>query len=151
MEEEKVVIDPNIHFGKPCIAGTRIPVHDVLELIKEGLSFSQIIDNYYPDLKVGDIRACVQYAIDAVETRTRPGLTGTSAPSPLDQEVAAFAAIYPQLRESYLGEWIAIYDQKLVDHDWDGATLYWRIRTKYGRTLVLIRQVTEQLVEEFRV
>ena len=23
---ERIVIDPKIHFGKPCIAGTRIPV-----------------------------------------------------------------------------------------------------------------------------
>jgi uncharacterized protein (DUF433 family) len=65
--KERIVIDPNIHFGKPCIAGTRIPVHEVLELIKEGLCFSEIIEECYPDLEVEDIRACMQYAIDIVE------------------------------------------------------------------------------------
>jgi uncharacterized protein (DUF433 family) len=65
--KERIVIDPHIHFGKPCVAGTRIPVHNVLELIKEGLSFSEIIEDYYPDLVVDDIRACMQYAIDVVE------------------------------------------------------------------------------------
>jgi len=64
--KDRVSVDPRIHFGKPCVAGTRIPVQNVLELVREGLSFSQIIAEYYPDLTVEDIRACVQYAIDAV-------------------------------------------------------------------------------------
>lgn len=60
---ERIAINPNIHFGKPCVAGTRIPVQSVLELVSEGLSFEGIIRDYYPDLQVEDIRACVQYAI----------------------------------------------------------------------------------------
>jgi uncharacterized protein (DUF433 family) len=52
-----------IHFGKPCIVGTRIPVQSVLELLTEGLSFSEIIHDYYSDLQPDDIRACLQYAI----------------------------------------------------------------------------------------
>lgn len=63
---ERIAINPHIHFGKPCVAGTRIPVQSVLELVREGLSFSEIIRDYYPDLKPEDIRACVQYAIDVV-------------------------------------------------------------------------------------
>ncbi len=62
----RIAIDPAIHFGKPCVAGTRIPVQSVLELIREGLSFSQIIQDYFPDLDADDIRACVQYAMDVV-------------------------------------------------------------------------------------
>lgn len=57
---ERVSIDPQIHFGKPCVAGTRIPILSVLELVREGLSFSEIIQDYYPDLQLEDIRACVQ-------------------------------------------------------------------------------------------
>lgn len=63
---ERIAINPNIHFGKPCIAGTRIPVQSVLELVSEGLSFEEIIRDYYPDLQVEDIRACVQYAINVM-------------------------------------------------------------------------------------
>lgn len=65
---EKIVVDPNIHFGKPCVANTRITVQSVLELVKEGLSFSEIIQDYYPDLHIEDIQACVQYAINIVAT-----------------------------------------------------------------------------------
>jgi uncharacterized protein (DUF433 family) len=63
---ERIQIDPGIHFGKPCVVGTRIPVMDVLELIREGLSFEQITHDYYPDLQVEDLRACVQYAMEVV-------------------------------------------------------------------------------------
>jgi uncharacterized protein (DUF433 family) len=62
----RIEVNPEIHFGKPCIAGTRIPVQNVLELVREGLSFTQIIEDYYPDLQTEDIRACVQYAIEIV-------------------------------------------------------------------------------------
>jgi len=64
--KERVEVNPDIHFGKPCVAGTRIPVLSVLELVSEGLSFEEIIQDYYPDLQIEDVRACVRYAIDIV-------------------------------------------------------------------------------------
>jgi len=60
---ERISVNPNIHFGKPCVAGTRITVRSVLELINEGLPFEEIRQDYYPDLKIEDIKACVDYAI----------------------------------------------------------------------------------------
>jgi len=66
MPEERITVDPNVHFGKPCIAGTRIPVLDVLELISHGKSFQQIIDDCYPDLGTEDIRAAICYAMEVV-------------------------------------------------------------------------------------
>jgi len=63
---DKITIDSKIHFGKPCIAGTRITVQNVLELLNEGLSFKEIIQNYYPELNDEDIRASIQYAIALV-------------------------------------------------------------------------------------
>jgi uncharacterized protein (DUF433 family) len=64
--KERIAVNPQIHFGKPCVAGTRIPVQSVLELVREGLTFADIIRDYYPDLQPEDIRACIQYAIDVV-------------------------------------------------------------------------------------
>ena len=66
MYMDRIVVDPQIHFGKPCIAGTRIPVQNVLELLNEELSFADIIRDYYSELKSEDIRACLQYAIALV-------------------------------------------------------------------------------------
>ena len=64
--KDRIAVNSQIHFGKPCVAGTRIPVHDVLELVREGLSFADIIRDYYPDLEPEDVRACIQYAIDVL-------------------------------------------------------------------------------------
>ena len=61
-----IVIDPNIHFGKPCVKGTRITVDAVLELVQDGIPFDRIIKEYYPDLTQEDIKACIQYAADLV-------------------------------------------------------------------------------------
>jgi uncharacterized protein (DUF433 family) len=63
---ERIAVNPQIHFGKPCVAGTRIPVQSVLELVREGLAFADIIRDYYPDLEPDDIRACIQHAIDVL-------------------------------------------------------------------------------------
>jgi uncharacterized protein (DUF433 family) len=66
--KKRIIIDSKIHFGKPCMVGTRIPVENVLELVQEGISFKKIIEDYYPDLGVEDIKACVQYALDIIRS-----------------------------------------------------------------------------------
>ena len=64
--QKRIIVKPGVHFGKPCVAGTRIPVQSVLELVREGLSFADIIRDYYPDREPEDVRACIQYAMDVV-------------------------------------------------------------------------------------
>lgn len=59
----RIEVNPNIHFGKPCVAGTRIPVQNVLELVSQGIPFAEIVRDYYPSLSVEDVRACVQYSM----------------------------------------------------------------------------------------
>ena len=56
----RIAVDPGIHFGKPCVAGTRIPVQRVLELVRAGIPFEETIRDYYPDLDREDIRACIE-------------------------------------------------------------------------------------------
>jgi uncharacterized protein (DUF433 family) len=62
----RISVSSNIHFGKPCIVGTRIPVQSILELVREGISFSNIQKDYYPDIDIKDIQACIQYAIEII-------------------------------------------------------------------------------------
>ena len=64
---ERIEINPNVHFGKPCVRGTRVTVRDVLELVEEGIPFDAIVRDYYPDLEVADVRACVRYALVSAE------------------------------------------------------------------------------------
>ncbi|HXT59142.1 MAG TPA: DUF433 domain-containing protein [Pirellulales bacterium] len=63
---DRITLRPELHFGKPCVSGTRITVQNVLELVREGLTFAEIMRDYYPDLSPEDIRACIQYAIDVI-------------------------------------------------------------------------------------
>jgi len=41
-------------------------VQSVLELVREGIGFDEIIRDFYADLEPQDIRACIQYAIDVL-------------------------------------------------------------------------------------
>ncbi len=68
MENRRIVIDSKIHFGKPCVEGTRIPVHCVLELVQAGIPFEKIVKDYYPDFAIEDVKACVRYATELVKT-----------------------------------------------------------------------------------
>ncbi len=63
---DRIAVDPKIHFGKPHVAGTRITVQNVLELVEGGIPFERIINDYYPDLALEDIHACLRYAIALV-------------------------------------------------------------------------------------
>lgn len=51
----RIRVDSNIHFGKPCVAGTRIPVQKFLDLAREVLPFEAITQDYYPGLEREDI------------------------------------------------------------------------------------------------
>ena len=58
---ERIEVDPQVMHGKPVIAGTRIPVYVVLNLLAGGLSPEQVLQEY-PDLTLEDVQACLAYA-----------------------------------------------------------------------------------------
>ncbi|MEN8265137.1 MAG: DUF433 domain-containing protein [Nitrospirota bacterium] len=58
---DKIKYDPDICSGKPCIRGTRIPVHIILDLLAAGENFEGI-KKAYPNITDEDIRACLSYA-----------------------------------------------------------------------------------------
>lgn len=62
--QDHIQVDPKVAFGKPVVAGTRIPVYMVLELIEAGYTPKQIVANYYPTLTEEDVRACIHYATE---------------------------------------------------------------------------------------
>ncbi len=59
---DRIVSNPKVFSGKPCIKGTRIPVYMILELVEVGISFHEICTQYYPQISEDDIKACVAYA-----------------------------------------------------------------------------------------
>lgn len=64
---ERIVIDPDIHHGEPCIRGTRIPVAVILGSLAQGLTPDTLI-NEYPSITYEDIQACLAYAADVIRS-----------------------------------------------------------------------------------
>jgi uncharacterized protein (DUF433 family) len=60
---ERIFIDPEVRFGKPCVRGTRITVGDVLSYLASGMSEDEILADF-PPLTRDDIRACLAFAAE---------------------------------------------------------------------------------------
>jgi uncharacterized protein (DUF433 family) len=63
--QERIKVDPAIHHGDACIAGTRVPVSVIVGSVAEGDSWEHILASY-PQLKREDIQAALLYAAEAV-------------------------------------------------------------------------------------
>ena len=57
----RITINPAQCGGRPCIRGMRIRVKDVLDMLAEGATEQEILQDY-PDLQLDDIRACLSFA-----------------------------------------------------------------------------------------
>ena len=66
---QRITINPNVCFGKPCIRGHRIWVSLVLDLLANGTSVEEILKDYYPDLEREDILACIAYGSEMTRER----------------------------------------------------------------------------------
>ncbi len=60
---DRIITDPLILKGKPCIKGTRIPAALVLGYLADGRDAAGILQEF-PDLTAEDISACLGYARD---------------------------------------------------------------------------------------
>ena len=58
---QRITIDPEICFGKPCIRGMRWPVEVVLDLLLSGMTNEEIIEDH-PELVLEDLRASLAFA-----------------------------------------------------------------------------------------
>ena len=65
---DRISVDPEVRFGKPCVRGTRITVGDVLGYLAGGMSTEEILGDF-PQLSREDILACLAYAAER-ERRT---------------------------------------------------------------------------------
>lgn len=68
---ERIVVSRDVCHGRPRIAGTRIMVHQILDLIAAGKSISEITsEDYFPDITREDVLACVAYASQVIQHDT---------------------------------------------------------------------------------
>jgi len=65
---ERIAVNPNICFGKPCIRGTRIWVSLILDFLADGMSIPEVLAEY-PHLTVEDVRAAIAYGAEMSRAR----------------------------------------------------------------------------------
>ena len=65
---QRISVDPNVCFGKPCIRGTRIWVSLLLDFLANGMSVGEILAEY-PQLTEEDIRAAIAYGAEMSRER----------------------------------------------------------------------------------
>jgi uncharacterized protein (DUF433 family) len=65
---QRISVDPNVCFGKPCIRGTRIWVSLLLDFLANGMSIEEILTEY-PQLTEGDVRAAIAYGAEMARER----------------------------------------------------------------------------------
>lgn len=68
---QRISVDPNTCFGKPCIRGTRIWVSLIVDNLSEGVSEQEILAAY-PSLCPEDIRAALAFAAEMTRERIIP-------------------------------------------------------------------------------
>jgi len=66
MATERIVSDPAVMLGKPCVAGTRITVEHILRELAAGSTVERVLDDY-SRLMADDVRAALEFAARAVE------------------------------------------------------------------------------------
>lgn len=89
-------------------------------------------------------RTTVEELLDKVVTE----YLDTVAHQKMRAESTAFVELHPELVTKYLGDYVAIHNSEVVDHDADARTLHLRIRKQFGRTPVLLRQVTKEAEQQ---
>jgi uncharacterized protein (DUF433 family) len=60
---DRITVNPDVRFGKPCIRGHRITAQEILEWLSGGASQEQILADY-PQLEPDDFLAVYAYAAD---------------------------------------------------------------------------------------
>ena len=72
---QRILADPKVCFGKPCIRGTPIWVSLLLDFLASGMSNQQILAEY-PQLTEEDIRAAIAYGAEMSRERHYLGSPG---------------------------------------------------------------------------
>ncbi len=65
--KDHIDIDPAVLVGKPVIKGTRIAVEFIIDLLAQGWSEENILENY-PGITHEDVISCLRYAEQIIKT-----------------------------------------------------------------------------------
>ena len=68
---DRILSDPQILRGKPCLKDTRIPVALILGYLAAGHD-AVTIQREFPDITAADVAACLDYARELAEFEAAP-------------------------------------------------------------------------------
>ena len=88
--------------------------------------------------------------LDTITRSLSPFPVDSTRPEMLDN-AAAYRSLHAQLVKHYLGQFVAIHDGQLVDHDPDPVVLLQRIRTHFPDRVVLRRKVELSVEHELHI
>jgi uncharacterized protein (DUF433 family) len=57
---DRITLDPEICFGKPCIRGMRMPVASLLGYLSSGMTIDDILESW-PEMQADDIFQALEY------------------------------------------------------------------------------------------
>jgi len=71
MKLERITYDLNIMGGRACIRGMRITVSQIVNLVANGMTTSEVIRDY-PYLEEEDVHQALRYAAQLTEEEVHP-------------------------------------------------------------------------------
>ena len=66
MSDRRIIRDPAVMLGKPCIVGTRITVELILRKLGAGRSIADLVEAY-PELNEEDVKTALVFAANYIE------------------------------------------------------------------------------------
>lgn len=124
-----LTIDNDLYRRAEKIARSRR--RDVADLLAESITLPEMV----PSAKENG---------PAVETAV-----SVSSEQAVAREEAAFYRLHPELWQKYPGQYVAINNEAVVDHDSDQVALFLRVKARYPDEFVWIAPVQETAVEEY--
>lgn len=106
----------------------------------------ELPDTVYEHIKEvasADNRPLAEILADAI-VQAKPTLYVHPDRAAMQNEKAAFLAMHARLADEYEGQYVAIYQGQLIDHDQDVLALAERIEHDYSGDVVLITKVVDQ-------
>ena len=94
---------------------------------------------------VADVLAdWIAATLPAEETRPELMVQDGKTEDAVEREMAAYIALHPQLKQHYLGQYVAIHGGVLVDHDHNYDKLFDRVDTAFPSDFVWLTQVDSE-------
>lgn len=124
-----------------------------------GVSTTQALTLFYQQIRLRKgIPFDVRLPANSNELTNPAQMPRPVAPFPVDanrvamtQNVEAYRAMHNELVKRYLGQYVAICEGSLIDHDHDPVTLLQRVRDRYPDRVVLRQKVEPTPDRELRV